>query len=85
MKRPDRFPRPLSRLASLSTHELQLTRATIKPVRSDAVQARLASLGRLQSATPFTRRAPSAGAHAAGKGLSTLLPSILDKAFKGKL
>lgn len=44
VKRPDRFPRHLSRLASLSTRELRLTRATIKPVRSDNGQVRLASL-----------------------------------------
>ncbi len=34
VKRPDRFPRHLSRLASLSTRGLRLTRATMKPVRS---------------------------------------------------
>jgi len=37
----------------------------------DSVQARLASLQQLQSAT--------------GKELSTLLPSVLDRAFKGEL
>jgi type I restriction enzyme S subunit len=37
----------------------------------DSVQARLASLRELQSAT--------------GEELSTLLPSVLDRAFKGEL
>ncbi len=37
----------------------------------DSLQARLASLRKLQSAT--------------GEGLSALLPSVLDRAFKGNL
>lgn len=48
MKRPDRFPPHLSRPALLSTHELRLSRATIKPVRSDE---RVNALRELQSAT----------------------------------
>jgi len=54
-------------------HELRLTRATMKPVRSDDGQARLASLPQLQSATGEELR------------LRTLLPSVLDRAFKGEL
>ena len=46
MKRPDRFPRNLVRLAPLSTHGLRLTRVTVKPVRSElaSVVARVESL-----------------------------------------
>lgn len=35
MKRPDRFPQSLDRLASSSAHGLYLTRVTVKPVRSE--------------------------------------------------
>ena len=43
----------------------------ITEIYLDSVQARLASLRELQSAT--------------GEELSALLPSVLDKAFKGEL
>ena len=62
------------------------------------IRARLASLWRfptgmiLQSVTSFALRVPLTGAHATGEELRpffgplwALMPSILDKAFKGEL
>ena len=71
MKRPDRFPQNDFRLVSMSVHGLWSTQVTMKPVRSGVGEARLASLRELQSA--------------AGEELSALLPSVLDRAFKGEL
>jgi len=82
--RPDRFPRYLSRPALLSTHELRMTRATIKPVRSDDGQVRLASLRELQS--PEGDAPQSATGDELRPLLGrTLMPSVLDRAFKGEL
>ncbi len=71
MKRPDRFPRNDFRPESLSVHRLWSTQVMMKPVRSGVGDARLVAVRELQSA--------------AGEELSALLPSVLDKAFKGEL
>jgi hypothetical protein len=54
----------------------------MKPVRSDDGIARLASLPQLQSATGEELSPPL---HFEDAPQSALLPSVLDKAFKGEL
>ena len=50
----------------------------MKAAHLDSVQTRLASLRELQSATSEVQSAT-------GEELSALLPSVLDRAFKGEL
>jgi len=69
MKRPDRFPRNDFRHESMPVHELWSTQVTMKPVRSDAWKVN--ALRGVQSQSQ--------------EELDALLPSILDKAFKGEL
>ena len=74
MKRPDRFPQSLDRLAPSSAHGLCLTRVTMKPVRSETWKVN--ALRELQvkggeELRPFFGR--------------TLMASVLDRAFKGEL
>ena len=71
VKRPDRFPRNDFRPESISIHRLWSPQVTIRPVRSGVGEMRLVSLRESQSAT--------------GEHLSPLLPSVLDRAFKGEL
>ena len=71
MKRPDRFHRVASRFGCRESKSCWLIQVLWKPVRSGVGEARLASLRELQSAT--------------GEELSALLPSVLDRAFKGEL
>ena len=75
MKRPDMSPRESGDQSLMSTRELRLIRVTMRHVRSDDGQARLAALRELQSAAgeelrPFFGR--------------TLMASILDRVFKGE-
>ena len=69
MKRPDRFPRESCARSLMSAHGSWSTRATMKPVRSAG--AKVNAVRGFQSAS--------------GEELSALMPSILDKAFKGEL
>lgn len=65
MKRPDRFPQSLDRLASLSAHGLCLTRVTMKPVRSETWKVNALWESQVKG----------------GEELSTLMASVLDRAF----
>jgi len=71
VKRSDRFPQHDFRLEPMSVHGLWSTQVTMKPVKSGVGEARVESLRELQSAT--------------GEELDALLPSVLDRAFKGEL
>jgi len=77
-KRPDRFPRESCVQSLMSAHGLWSTQVTMKPVRSGNGKVNafpLASLGDdvrgLQSQSQ--------------EELDALLPSVLDRAFKGEL
>ena len=74
-KRPDRFSGYRSRLSSSSAQELRWTRVTVKPVRSGN--------GKVNAL-----REPHKGVILQSQSqeeLDALLPSVLDRAFKGEL